>query len=98
MHTGAAVGKVVDDSLQLIVFAGAVTPEVRSVRLPRPGLNIGTGVSSACSTDRLRSISRIASTSGASFTPQAPTHCANVERGSASPARAKMPSWRYSGA
>ena len=32
MHTGAAVGKVVDDSLQLIVFAGAVTPEVRSVR------------------------------------------------------------------
>ena len=32
------------------------------------------------------------------FTPQAPTHCARVERGSARPARPKMLSCRYSGA
>ena len=29
MHTSAAVGKVVDDGLQLVVFARAVAPEVR---------------------------------------------------------------------
>ena len=32
MHTSAAVGKVVDDGLQLVVFARAVTPQVRPMR------------------------------------------------------------------
>ena len=40
---------------------------------------------------------RSASTSGCSWTPQAPTHCARVERGSARPARPKIASCRYSG-
>ncbi len=38
MHTAAAVGKVVDDRLQLIVFAGAVAPEIRPVRFRGPAL------------------------------------------------------------
>lgn len=62
-----------------------------------PGFNIATGVSSACNTAWVSSAVLSASTKGCSRTPQAPTHCAKLERGSARPARPKMPSCRYSG-
>jgi hypothetical protein len=71
-------------------FAIEPRPGVR----PKPGLSIGTGVSSACSTARVRSNALRASASGCNLTPQAPTHCARVDRGSARPARAKMLSCR----
>ena len=65
--------------------------------IPLPGLSIATGVSSACSTEHSSRLVFSASTSGCRRTPQTPTHCARVERAMATPARSKMPSWRYSG-
>jgi hypothetical protein len=59
MHTGAAVGKVVDDGLQFVVFTRAVAPQVRPMCFAE-ALIIGTSVSSACRTGRVRSIARIA--------------------------------------
>ena len=46
---------------------------------------------------RWKFAARSASTSGCKRTPQTPTHWASVERGSARPARSKIPSCRYSG-
>src|ERR1700733_4679131 len=38
VHSGTAVGKVVDDRLQLIVFARRVAPEIRPMRATEAGL------------------------------------------------------------
>lgn len=97
VFAGAARAEVVDHRFQVGKRSGAVGPDISPMGfLLARGQHLH-GVSSAWTTPCASTASRRASTSGWSCTPVCPTHCANVERAIARPARPKIFSCRYSG-
>ena len=98
MSAAAGFGEVVDDRLQRIERVVRRPRDKRDESCPLPGVSIGTGVSSACRTERSSNSAFSASTSGCSCTPHTPTHWPVSSAGSRTrPARRLLPAGTAAG-